>query len=110
MALNVNDSLFKGFLEKNRDAVQEEQLNVLKAAEFSLIAELLLQQDQLMTPATNIGGLAGCGSSSSIYASTNPSTPKLLKSRSGLTVPRTPGGISVGNVAASPMKGWTGIS
>merc|ERR1712142_253663 len=45
------------------------------------------------------------GSSSSIYASTNPSTPKLLKSRSGLAVPQTPGRISVGNVAASPMKG-----
>ena len=33
-----------------RDSVQEEQLNVLKAAQFGLISELL-QQDHLMTPA-----------------------------------------------------------
>uniref|UniRef100_H2ZQ85 Myosin motor domain-containing protein n=1 Tax=Ciona savignyi TaxID=51511 RepID=H2ZQ85_CIOSA len=32
----------EGFLEKNRDTVQEEQLNILKASQFELISELFM--------------------------------------------------------------------
>ena len=90
------DYLADGFLEKNRDAVQEEQLNVLKGAKFGLITELL-HQDQLMTSATGAGGAS---------APSGVSTPKgPLKTRSGVITPRTPCGISIGNAVSSPMKG-----
>jgi len=89
------DYLAKGFLEKNRDAVQEEQLNVLKAAKFGLISELL-QQDHLMTPSSGPSTPRGGGVG-------GPFPP--LKSRSGQLLPRTPGGMSIGNAVSTPMKG-----
>jgi len=83
----------KGFLEKNRDAVQEEQLNVLKSAKFSLISDLL-QQDHLMTPSPSTARGGGVGGLN---------TP--IKSRSGHHMTRTAGGMSIGNAVGSPMKG-----
>ena len=90
------DYLAEGFLEKNRDAVQEEQLNVMKKAKFGLIAELL-QQDQLASSL----GTGSCGAP--IGGMATPKAP--LKTRSGLLTPRTPGGLSIGNAVGSPMKG-----
>ncbi|XP_025081332.1 unconventional myosin-Va-like isoform X4 [Pomacea canaliculata] len=42
----------EGFLEKNRDTVLEEQVNILKASEFELVAELFTEED-------NMGGSQG---------------------------------------------------
>ncbi|XP_076808064.1 unconventional myosin-Va-like [Clavelina lepadiformis] len=36
----------EGFLEKNRDTVREEQLNILKASQFELVSELFMERDQ----------------------------------------------------------------
>ncbi|XP_026153683.1 unconventional myosin-Vb isoform X2 [Mastacembelus armatus] len=36
----------EGFLEKNRDTVYEEQINILKASEFQLIADLFHEKDE----------------------------------------------------------------
>ncbi|KAL1770171.1 unconventional myosin-Vb isoform X2, partial [Sigmodon hispidus] len=43
--------LSDGFLEKNRDTVYEEQINILKASKFPLVADLF--QDKDSVPATN---------------------------------------------------------
>ncbi|XP_068960428.1 unconventional myosin-Vb isoform X1 [Petaurus breviceps papuanus] len=51
-----------GFLEKNRDTVYEEQINILKASKFPLVAELF-QDDKDTAPATS---LSGKGASSKI--------------------------------------------
>uniref|UniRef100_A0A3Q3JGP6 Myosin motor domain-containing protein n=1 Tax=Monopterus albus TaxID=43700 RepID=A0A3Q3JGP6_MONAL len=37
----------EGFLEKNRDTVYEEQINILKASQFQLVADLFLEKDEL---------------------------------------------------------------
>nr|XP_042120289.1 unconventional myosin-Vb isoform X2 [Peromyscus maniculatus bairdii] len=44
--------LSDGFLEKNRDTVYEEQINILKASKFSLVADLF-HDDKDSVPATN---------------------------------------------------------
>ncbi|XP_020827978.1 unconventional myosin-Vb [Phascolarctos cinereus] len=44
-----------GFLEKNRDTVYEEQINILKASKFPLVAELF-QDDKDTAPATSSSG------------------------------------------------------
>ncbi|XP_074064786.1 unconventional myosin-Vb isoform X2 [Macrotis lagotis] len=43
-----------GFLEKNRDTVYEEQINILKASKFSLVADLF-QDEKDTVPATSSG-------------------------------------------------------
>ncbi|XP_038136448.1 unconventional myosin-Vb isoform X3 [Cyprinodon tularosa] len=37
----------EGFLEKNRDTVYEEQINILKASQFQLVADLFQEKDDL---------------------------------------------------------------
>ncbi|XP_021571446.1 unconventional myosin-Vb [Carlito syrichta] len=54
--------LSDGFLEKNRDTVYEEQINILKASKFPLVADLF-QDDKDPVPAT---ATPGKGSSSKI--------------------------------------------
>ncbi|XP_012931424.1 unconventional myosin-Vb isoform X1 [Heterocephalus glaber] len=54
--------LSDGFLEKNRDTVYEEQINILKASKFPLVADLF-HDDKDAAPATTS---AGKGSSSKI--------------------------------------------
>ncbi|XP_054550028.1 unconventional myosin-Vb isoform X3 [Talpa occidentalis] len=54
--------LSDGFLEKNRDTVYEEQINILKASKFPLVADLF-HDDKDPLPATTA---AGKGSSSKI--------------------------------------------
>ncbi|XP_074135463.1 unconventional myosin-Vb isoform X1 [Sminthopsis crassicaudata] len=44
-----------GFLEKNRDTVYEEQINILKASKFPLVADLF-QDDKETVPATSSSG------------------------------------------------------
>nr|P70569.1 RecName: Full=Unconventional myosin-Vb; AltName: Full=Myosin heavy chain myr 6 [Rattus norvegicus]AAB38840.1 myr 6 myosin heavy chain [Rattus norvegicus] len=44
--------LSDGFLEKNRDTVYEEQINILKASKFPLVADLF-RDDEDSVPATN---------------------------------------------------------
>lgn len=44
--------LSDGFLEKNRDTVYEEQINILKASKFPLVADLF-HDDKDSVPATN---------------------------------------------------------
>ncbi|XP_056307676.1 unconventional myosin-Va [Danio aesculapii] len=46
-----------GFLEKNKDTVNEEQINVLKASKFSLLVELF--QDEESPPAPNTTASSG---------------------------------------------------
>nr|XP_039265605.1 unconventional myosin-Va-like isoform X2 [Styela clava] len=36
----------EGFLEKNRDTVHEEQLNILKASQYELVAELFIEKEE----------------------------------------------------------------
>ncbi|KAK2489730.1 hypothetical protein MC885_004996 [Smutsia gigantea] len=52
-----------GFLEKNRDTVYEEQINILKASKFPLVADLF-HDDKDSAPATTTPGK---GSSSKIH-------------------------------------------
>ncbi|XP_060734398.1 unconventional myosin-Va isoform X4 [Tachysurus vachellii] len=40
----------EGFLEKNKDTVNEEQINVLKASKFDLLVELFQDEDKVTTP------------------------------------------------------------
>ncbi|KAM9734447.1 unconventional myosin-Vb [Menidia menidia] len=39
-----------GFLEKNRDTVYEEQINILKASQFQLVADLFQEKDEAPPP------------------------------------------------------------
>ncbi|GAA6076295.1 unconventional myosin-Va, partial [Tachysurus ichikawai] len=40
----------EGFLEKNKDTVNEEQINVLKTSKFDLLVELFQDEDKVATP------------------------------------------------------------
>ncbi|MCI4378912.1 hypothetical protein PGIGA_G00221740 [Pangasianodon gigas] len=40
----------EGFLEKNKDTVNEEQINVLKASKFDLLVELFQDEDKVTSP------------------------------------------------------------
>ncbi|XP_041666986.1 unconventional myosin-Vb [Cheilinus undulatus] len=40
----------EGFLEKNRDTVYEEQINILKASQFQLVADLFHEKDDVAPP------------------------------------------------------------
>ncbi|KAM6976064.1 unconventional myosin-Vb isoform 2-T2 [Tautogolabrus adspersus] len=40
----------EGFLEKNRDTVYEEQINILKASQFQLVADLFNEKDDVTPP------------------------------------------------------------
>ncbi|XP_049460223.1 unconventional myosin-Vb isoform X2 [Epinephelus fuscoguttatus] len=40
----------EGFLEKNRDTVYEEQINILKASQFQLVADLFHEKDDIVPP------------------------------------------------------------
>ncbi|KAK3570040.1 hypothetical protein QTP86_009439, partial [Hemibagrus guttatus] len=40
----------EGFLEKNKDTVNEEQINVLKASKFALLMELFQDEDKVTSP------------------------------------------------------------
>ncbi|XP_023365931.1 unconventional myosin-Vb [Otolemur garnettii] len=55
--------LSDGFLEKNRDTVYEEQINILKASKFPLVADLFRDDKDAVPAAT---ATAGKGSSSKI--------------------------------------------
>ncbi|XP_040914696.1 unconventional myosin-Vb isoform X2 [Toxotes jaculatrix] len=43
----------EGFLEKNRDTVYEEQINILKASQFQLVADLFHEKDDAPPPKTS---------------------------------------------------------
>ncbi|XP_067339483.1 unconventional myosin-Vb isoform X1 [Channa argus] len=43
----------EGFLEKNRDTVYEEQINILKASQFQLVADLFADKDDVPTQKTS---------------------------------------------------------
>ncbi|XP_037548458.1 unconventional myosin-Vb [Nematolebias whitei] len=56
----------EGFLEKNRDTVYEEQINILKASQFQMVADLFQEKDDI------------------------PSKPSKVNIRSIKTVPKAP--------------------
>ncbi|KAM7392264.1 hypothetical protein PAMA_007401 [Pampus argenteus] len=43
----------EGFLEKNRDTVYEEQINILKASQFQLVADLFLDKEDVSSSKTS---------------------------------------------------------
>ncbi|XP_070707241.1 unconventional myosin-Vb [Pempheris klunzingeri] len=43
-----------GFLEKNRDTVYEEQINILKASQFQLVADLFHDKDDVASKSTRV--------------------------------------------------------
>ncbi|KAJ3593545.1 hypothetical protein NHX12_005879 [Muraenolepis orangiensis] len=48
-----------GFLEKNKDTVNEEQINVLKASKFDLLVELFQDGEKAISPAAQAAGAGG---------------------------------------------------
>uniref|UniRef100_UPI003AADF25F unconventional myosin-Va n=1 Tax=Centroberyx gerrardi TaxID=166262 RepID=UPI003AADF25F len=48
-----------GFLEKNKDTVNEEQINVLKASKFDLLVELFHDEEKATSPAGQAPGAGG---------------------------------------------------
>ncbi|KAF5895582.1 unconventional myosin-Va isoform X5, partial [Clarias magur] len=49
----------EGFLEKNKDTVNEEQINVLKASKFDLLVELFQDEDKVTSPTGNVPAPGG---------------------------------------------------
>uniref|UniRef100_A0A673BPG9 Myosin VAa n=1 Tax=Sphaeramia orbicularis TaxID=375764 RepID=A0A673BPG9_9TELE len=48
-----------GFLEKNKDTVNEEQINVLKASKFNLLVELFQDEEKATSPTGQVPGTGG---------------------------------------------------
>uniref|UniRef100_A0A3B5B7J8 Unconventional myosin-Va-like n=1 Tax=Stegastes partitus TaxID=144197 RepID=A0A3B5B7J8_9TELE len=48
-----------GFLEKNKDTVNEEQINVLKASKFDLLVELFQDEEKATSPTGQVQGTGG---------------------------------------------------
>ncbi|CAB1428521.1 unnamed protein product [Pleuronectes platessa] len=48
-----------GFLEKNKDTVNEEQINVLKASKFDLLVELFQDEEKAISPTGQVAGTGG---------------------------------------------------
>ncbi|XP_037613591.1 unconventional myosin-Va isoform X9 [Sebastes umbrosus] len=48
-----------GFLEKNKDTVNEEQINVLKASKFDLLVELFQDEGKATSPTGQVAGSGG---------------------------------------------------
>ncbi|KAM9766188.1 unconventional myosin-Va isoform 2-T2 [Menidia menidia] len=48
-----------GFLEKNKDTVNEEQINVMKASKFDLLVELFKDEEKATTPTGQVPGTGG---------------------------------------------------
>ncbi|XP_034435588.1 unconventional myosin-Va isoform X2 [Hippoglossus hippoglossus] len=48
-----------GFLEKNKDTVNEEQINVLKASKFDLLVELFQDGEKATSPTGQVAGTGG---------------------------------------------------
>ncbi|XP_062244386.1 unconventional myosin-Va isoform X2 [Platichthys flesus] len=48
-----------GFLEKNKDTVNEEQINVLKASKFDLLVELFQDEEKATSPTGQVAGTGG---------------------------------------------------
>ncbi|XP_070828098.1 unconventional myosin-Va isoform X2 [Chaetodon trifascialis] len=48
-----------GFLEKNKDTVNEEQINVLKASKFDLLVELFQDEEKATSPTGQVPGTGG---------------------------------------------------
>ncbi|XP_029954872.1 unconventional myosin-Va isoform X4 [Salarias fasciatus] len=48
-----------GFLEKNKDTVNEEQINVLKASKFDLLVELFRDEEKATSPTGQVQGTGG---------------------------------------------------
>ncbi|XP_070712532.1 unconventional myosin-Va [Pempheris klunzingeri] len=49
----------EGFLEKNKDTVNEEQINVLKASKFDLLVELFHDEEKATSPTGQVPGTGG---------------------------------------------------
>ncbi|XP_028257132.1 unconventional myosin-Va isoform X10 [Parambassis ranga] len=49
----------EGFLEKNKDTVNEEQINVLKASKFDLLVELFQDEEKATSPTGHVPGTGG---------------------------------------------------
>uniref|UniRef100_A0A671YTG8 Myosin VA n=1 Tax=Sparus aurata TaxID=8175 RepID=A0A671YTG8_SPAAU len=49
----------EGFLAKNKDTVNEEQINVLKASKFNLLVELFHDEDKATSPTGQVQGTGG---------------------------------------------------
>ncbi|KAM4596557.1 unconventional myosin-Va isoform 3-T3 [Fundulus diaphanus] len=49
----------EGFLAKNKDTVNEEQINVLKASKFNLLVELFQDEEKATTPTGQVAGTGG---------------------------------------------------
>ncbi|XP_068586288.1 unconventional myosin-Va isoform X2 [Cebidichthys violaceus] len=49
----------EGFLEKNKDTVNEEQINVLKASKFHLLVELFQDGEKATSPTGQVSGTGG---------------------------------------------------
>ncbi|XP_055088211.1 unconventional myosin-Va isoform X2 [Periophthalmus magnuspinnatus] len=48
-----------GFLEKNKDTVNEDQINVLKASKFNLLVELFQDEEKATSPTGQVPGTGG---------------------------------------------------
>uniref|UniRef100_A0A3P8RNL4 Myosin VA n=1 Tax=Amphiprion percula TaxID=161767 RepID=A0A3P8RNL4_AMPPE len=48
-----------GFLEKNKDTVNEEQINVMKASKFDLLVELFQDEEKATSPTGQVPGTGG---------------------------------------------------
>ncbi|XP_068597998.1 unconventional myosin-Va [Brachionichthys hirsutus] len=49
----------EGFLEKNKDTVNEEQINVMKASKFALLVELFRDEQKAISPTGQVPGTGG---------------------------------------------------
>uniref|UniRef100_A0A669AZT7 Unconventional myosin-Va n=1 Tax=Oreochromis niloticus TaxID=8128 RepID=A0A669AZT7_ORENI len=49
----------EGFLEKNKDTVNEEQINVMKASKFDLLVELFQDEEKATSPTGHVQGTGG---------------------------------------------------
>uniref|UniRef100_A0A8D0DF76 Myosin VA n=1 Tax=Sander lucioperca TaxID=283035 RepID=A0A8D0DF76_SANLU len=49
----------EGFLEKNKDTVNEDQINVLKASKFDLLVELFQDEEKATSPTGQVPGTGG---------------------------------------------------
>uniref|UniRef100_A0A3Q4GY60 Myosin VAa n=1 Tax=Neolamprologus brichardi TaxID=32507 RepID=A0A3Q4GY60_NEOBR len=49
----------EGFLEKNKDTVNEEQINVMKASKFDLLVELFQDEEKATSPTGQVQGTGG---------------------------------------------------
>ena len=46
----------QGFLDKNRDTVMEEQMNILKASQNDLLSDLFMETNNNSADAADVGG------------------------------------------------------